>query len=335
MAQSRDEELRRTRRKRLVRGLLMGGAAIGVPALINTMVSKRAGKLPAPAWGAGESYPWKHGQIRYQRLGLSSRGAGPPVLLLHSFGPGHSSEEWRRLAELLAQSHQVFAPDLLGWGRSDKPPMTYDGELYLELISDFLQGVVGGRAVAVAAGLPAAYAVQLAIDQPELLRALALLVPAGIELHGDEPDFKDAMVHRLLRLPVLGTSALNVFTSRSAISHYLRREVYGRPEHASEAVIDLHYRSSHQPGAHSALAAYLSGYLNHGVREALGQVDMPVWIGWGRLAATPPIESADLWLRQLDGAELEVFENSGILPHTEAPERVAERLRQFLDQLRD
>ena len=33
MAQTRDEELRKSRRRRLVRGLLMGGAAIGVPAL--------------------------------------------------------------------------------------------------------------------------------------------------------------------------------------------------------------------------------------------------------------------------------------------------------------
>lgn len=330
MAQTRDEELRRKRRKRLVRGLVMGGAAIGVPALINALVSRRVGKLPAAAWGRGESSQWKHGKIHYQRL-----GAGPSVLLLHSLGPGHSGEEWRETAENLAQEHEVFVPDLLGWGRSDKPQMTVDSELYLELIADFTQGVAGARPVVVAAGLPAAYAVQLAADQPELMRALGLVVPSGIELHGDEPDFKDALVHWLLRLPILGTSALNVYTSRSAIATYLRREVYASPSRVDDALVEAHYRSSHQPGAHSALAAYLSGYLNHNVREILDRVDLPVWLGWGRRAATPPVESADLWLRSLTGADLEIFENAGILPHVESPGEVARSLKRFLASVRD
>ncbi len=330
MAQTRDEELRRKRRKRLVRGLVMGGAAIGVPALINALVSRRVGKLPAAAWGHGESSEWKHGKIHYQRL-----GDGPPVLLLHSFGPGHSGEEWREVTERLAGSYEVYVPDLLGWGRSEKPPLTYDSELYLELIADFTQRVAGTRPAVVAAGLAAAYAVQLAVDQPELMRALGLVVPLGIELHGDEPDFKDALVHWLLRLPVLGTSALNVYTSRSAIATYLRREVYASVSRVDDALVDRHYRGSHQPGAHGALAAYLSGYLNHNVREILDRVDLPVWLGWGRRAVTPPVESADLWLRSLQGADLEIFEDGGVLPHAESAGEVARSLERFLGSLRD
>lgn len=326
MAETRDEELRKTRRKRLVRGLVMGGAAIGVPALINALVSRRAQRLPAAVWGRGEVSDWKHGRIHYQRL-----GEGAPVLLLHSFGPGHSGEEWRGVADRLAGGYEVLVPDLLGWGRSDRPSLTYDGELYIELIADFARRVASGRPAVVAAGLPAAYAVQLAVDQPELIRALGLIVPSGVELESDEPDFKDALVHWLLRLPVLGTSALNVYTSRSAITSYLRREVYAAAQRVDDALVDRHYRSSHQPGAHGALAAYLSGYLNHGVREILGQVDVPVWLGWGRRAVTPPVESADLWLRSLRGADLEIFEDSGILPHAEAPGEVGRRLEHFLD----
>ena len=330
MAQTRDEDLRKKRRKRLVQGLAMGGAAIGVPALINAVVSRRVGKPPAAVWGHGESSDWKHGKIHYQRL-----GDGAPVLLLHSLGPGHSSEEWHGVAERLASSYEVFVPDLLGWGQSDGPSLTYDSELYIELIADFAQRVVGPRPAVVAAGLPAAYAVQLATDQPELMRALGLIVPSGIELHGDEPDFKDALVHWLLRLPILGTSALNVYTSRSAIATYLRREVYASAERVDDALVDRHYRSSHQPGAHGALAAYLSGYLNHNVREILDRVDIPVWLGWGRQAVTPPVESADLWLRSLAGADLEIFENSGTLPHAESADEVARQLERFLSGLRD
>ena len=330
MAETRDEELRRKRRKRLVRGLVMGGAAVGVPALINALVSRRAGKLPPAPWGRGETYDWTHGKIHYQRL-----GEGPPVLLLHSFGPGHGGGEWRGVAERLAAGHQVLVPDLLGWGRSDRPPLTYDGELYIKLIADFVERVAGGRPAVIAAGLPAAYAVQLAVDRPELLRALGLITPSGIELHGDEPDFKDALVHWLLRLPILGTSALNLYTSRSAIATYLRREVYGSADKVDDTLVDRHYRGAHQAGAPWALAAYLSGYLNHGVRDILDRVDLPVWLGWGRRAVTPPVESADLWLRSLRGADLEIFESCGILPHAETADEVARRLERFLGDLRD
>lgn len=307
----------------------MGGAAIGVPALVNALVSRRAGKLPPAVWGRGESTEWKHGKVHYQRL-----GDGAPVLLLHSFGPGHSGEEWREVAERLAGGFQVLVPDLLGWGRSDKPPLTYDSELYLELIANLVRRL-DDRPVVIAAGLSAAYAVQLVVDQPELIRALGLVTPAGIELHGDEPDFKDALVHWLLRLPILGTSALNVFTSRSAIASYLRKEVYSPTRPVDDAVVDQHYRSSHQQGAHGALAAYLSGYLNHNVREILDRVDVPVWLAWGRNAVTPPVESADLWLRSLQGADLEIFEECGILPHAETPGEVSRQLSRFLNGLRD
>lgn len=330
MAHSREEEQRKERRRRLVQGLLMGGAAIGVPALVNAVVSRRARQLPVTSWGSGDRWDSKFGKITYQRL-----GEGEPLVLLHTFGPGHSALEWRRTAEELARDHEVFAPDLLGWGNSDKPSRNYDSELYLELLGDFLDQVVSRRAVLVAAGMNAAYAVQLAVDRPEQVRALALVVPLGIELHGDEPDFKDALVHRLLRLPILGTSALNVYSSRSSLSHYLQREVYCSPTAVDDALVDEHYRSSHQPGARASLAAYLSGYLNHGVRDVLPGLRTPTWIAWGRHAVSPAVESADLWLRHLPSAELEVFELSGLLPHKESPEEFCSKLELFLAKLQD
>lgn len=325
MAESREEAQKRRRRRRLAKGLLVGSAAVGLPALANALVSRRARRLPAVRWGSGDRYAWRHGEIAFQRL-----GEGPPVVLLHSFGPGHSAAEWRQVAELLAPVHQVFAPDLLGWGGSDKPSLTYDGELYIALVADFLSDVVGGRSAVVAAGLPAAYACQVAADRPELIEALGLAVPLGIELHGDEPDLKDAVVHRLLRLPILGTSALNVFTSRAGIAHYLRREVYASRDAVDDRLIEEHYRTSHLPGAHAALAAYLAGYLNHGVRDLLPRLGVPVWLAWGRRATSPAVETADLWLQQLAGGEVEVFEHCGLLPHAESPEEFSRKLEHFL-----
>lgn len=328
MAETPEEEQRRRRRRHLVRGLLVGGAAVGLPALLNALVSKRAKKLPGASWGESRPYRSSDGTLTYHEL-----GKGLPLLLLHSFGTGHSSLEWRDAAEELAGSYRVVVPDLLGWGGSEKPQRTYDNELYIAQVTDLLENLVGERAVVLAAGMSAAYAVQVAIDRPELVQALGLVTPLGIEAHGDEPDFKDAMVHRMLRLPVLGTSALNVYTSRSGITNHLRREVFADPGRVDDRLVGEYYRLAHQPGAHAALAAYLAGYLNFGVREALAQLDVPMWIGWGRRAVSPPVESADLWLRHKSDAALDIFEDAGLMPHCETPSQFVEAVERFLSQL--
>lgn len=328
MARSSDEKQKERRRKKLLQGLLIGGAAVGIPALLNAVVARRRQRLGVPAWGRTRRYAWRLGEVSYQLL-----GEGEPVVLLHSFGPGHDSEEWRAVAEIVAQRHRVYALDLLGWGLSDRPQITYDGELYIELVRDFLTDVVDERATLVTAGLTSAYAVQIAADHPQRVAALALVTPAGIELFGEEPDLKDALVYGLLRLPIVGTSALNIYTSRASIQHHLKREIYAAPERVDASLVEHHHASSHQAGSHSALAAYLCGYLNHSVREVLPRLKVPLWIAWGDRATAPPIESADHWIRNVPEAELEVFNDTGNLPHAERAARFSQRLERFLDHL--
>jgi pimeloyl-ACP methyl ester carboxylesterase len=326
MAETPEEDQRRRRRKRLVRGLLAGGAALGLPALINAVVAQRAKRLPPPRWGQPLRWDTEAGGVSYRRVGAR----GPRLVTLHSIGPGHSSLEWREVSERLGTRHRLDAPDLLGWGDSDRPRRRYDGHLYIDLVAGFLHEVVQEPCTLAAAGLSAAYAVQVAVDHPELVRALALLVPLGVDLHGDEPDLKDMVLHRVLRLPIAGTSALNALTSHASLGHHLRREVFADPKRVGPAMVEQHYRSSHLPGSHAPIAAHVSGYLNHSVSGILHRVEQPVWIGWGRAAKSPSVEAADLWLRQLREAEIEVFEDAALLPHLERPAEVASALADFV-----
>jgi pimeloyl-ACP methyl ester carboxylesterase len=328
MAESAEELQRRKRRRRLIRGLVIGGAALGLPALFNTLVARRARRIAHQSWGHPQTYPWRNGNVSFQDL-----GDGPPVLCLHSLGAGHSSLEWRQVATRLAERHRVLVPDLLGWGESDRPALVYDGQLYIDLVVDLIGDLTVEPTVVVASGLTAAYAVQAAADHPELISALGLVSPVGIDLYADEPDLKDAIFHRLLRLPVVGTSALNAFTSKAGLAAHLRKEIHGGNGAVDLSLIDAYYRLSHLPGAGAALAAYLSGYLNHPVREALERIRCPVWLGWGRRARTPTVASADLWLHGLPEAELEVFEGSAAAPQLAEPEAVARALDDFITRL--
>ena len=64
-----EEEQRRRRRKRLLQGLAIGGAAIGVPALVNALIARRARRLEPTAWGRQHRYAWELGDVQFQRLG--------------------------------------------------------------------------------------------------------------------------------------------------------------------------------------------------------------------------------------------------------------------------
>ncbi|MFL5908609.1 MAG: alpha/beta fold hydrolase [Solirubrobacterales bacterium] len=63
------------------------------------------------------------GQIELDGARLAYRSAGPedaePVVLLHGYPSNH--RVWRHQIEALSESHRVIAPDLLGWGDSDRP----------------------------------------------------------------------------------------------------------------------------------------------------------------------------------------------------------------------
>ena len=52
-------------------------------------------------------------------------GSGPPILLLHGYPQTHMM--WHKVAPMLAEDYTVVAPDLRGYGDSDKPPAAEGG----------------------------------------------------------------------------------------------------------------------------------------------------------------------------------------------------------------
>lgn len=315
------------RGRRIATRLLLAGAAVGIPVAAAALLRRRAEPPAPPRWGRAHRYAGRWNEVVFQEL-----GSGPPILLLHSFGPGYGPSQWRAVAEILAERHHVYVPDLPGWGRTRGGGGFQRPDRYLNLIEDFLSGVVREKAVLVAAGLSAAYAVQAAKDHPGQVRALALVSPLGLGEDGDDPGRGRAssFLSTLLSLPLVDAPVIDLLTSRTALEHHLRREVYAAPERVDAALLEHHYRASHTPQARAALAAYLRGDLWLDASEDLDSLRSPVWIAWGRKSKNPPVENADLWLRRLPDAEIDIFEGSGDLPQAEVPALFCRALERFL-----
>lgn len=67
-------------------------------------------------------------QTSQVRIHLVKGGEGPPLLLLHGYPQTHAM--WHRLAPALAEHFTVVAPDLRGYGDSEKPPGDPDHQNY-------------------------------------------------------------------------------------------------------------------------------------------------------------------------------------------------------------
>ncbi|MFN3680352.1 alpha/beta fold hydrolase, partial [Thermosynechococcus sp.] len=75
---------------------------------------------------------------RGHRICYSVNGRGAPVVLVHGFGA--SIGHWRKnIPALTAAGYRVYALDLLGFGASAKPDLTYSLDLWAELLADFWQ----------------------------------------------------------------------------------------------------------------------------------------------------------------------------------------------------
>src|SRR5215213_3974889 len=172
--------------------LLAGGAGMAALAAVNASIQRRALDPDDSALGGdAKLFTWKYGEIFYKEAGLNNRGL--PIVFIHGVGAGVSSFMWRKNFDDLAQDFPTFAFDLLGFGLSDKPPAApYSADLYVDLISDFIREVAGGRANVVASSLGASYAVRVADEHPELINALVLNAPAGYDTMNARPGMAGA-----------------------------------------------------------------------------------------------------------------------------------------------
>ena len=135
-------------------------------------------RLESPLPGESHYYKWKHGYIFYKVLGEPQ---APPLLLLHSPGLVASAYEMRNIVEPLAQHYRVYAPDLLGFGISDRPSIEYSADIYVALCQDFLTDIIKNPTTIVASRISCNYAVVTAATSPSLCERLVLISPVALE----------------------------------------------------------------------------------------------------------------------------------------------------------
>ena len=111
-----------------------------------------------------------------------SGGAGAPVLLIHGSGPGVSAwANWRLVMPALAQQARVIAPDMVGFGYTERPQgFVYSMDAWVRQAVGLLDALGIERTDLVGNSFGGGLSLALAIAHPERVRRLVLMGSAGV-----------------------------------------------------------------------------------------------------------------------------------------------------------
>ncbi|MBR0666707.1 alpha/beta hydrolase [Roseomonas hellenica] len=183
------------------------------------------------------------------RLHYLTAGAGEPVLLLHGYA--QTSHMWRPLIAELARTRLVIAPDLRGFGASDKPAGGYDKKSLAQDVHALIASLGLGK-LAVAGhdiGLMVAYA--YAAQYPAEVSRIALM-DAFLPGVGDWTHVW--LLRDLWHFHFYGTTPLALVEGRERIYfEHFWNDFAADPTHSvSEADRQLYAAAYAQPGGMAA-----------------------------------------------------------------------------------
>jgi pimeloyl-ACP methyl ester carboxylesterase len=294
----------------------------GIAGLATIITLKHLMDTPQPLASAlpGEArlYRWRSFHLFYKEMGTPEN---PPLVLLHNPGIGASAYEMRHIMAKLAGQYHIYAPDLPGFGLSDRPHLDYSVETYTAFCHDFLTEIVLRPATLLASGISCSYAVEVAEQFPDSCARLVLISPVTLS----RSTHQSQAFPTLLRVPLFGLMLYALCSTRGALRRLLaqRNPQYrerGQREQ-TKAAVDYLYAATHRFGAEHAPLALWAGKLSKDVSQQFETLQQPVLVIWGTQALqdTHVIASEYPVPRQ---AQLAMMRDAGIYVHEQYPDVV-------------
>jgi haloacetate dehalogenase len=269
------------------------------------------------------------------RLHYLLEGEGPLVVLLH--GWPQTWYCWRKLIGGLAERHSVLAPDLRGYGMSDKPPSGYDKRTMAADVRA-LAAHLGHRRVALLAGHDrgARVAHRWALDHPEEVERLAVLdvVPTRETFRRVDATVARGYWHWLFHLQPDLPELLVGGNIEAYLRWFFERWTHNRP--AVEEAVATYVRAFSAPGALRAAfddyrATFPDDLEADETSVAAGQrLTMPLLVLWGASGLPSRLPVLDIWRAYADDVRGQAIADCGHFLPEERPAEVLDQLLRFL-----
>jgi pimeloyl-ACP methyl ester carboxylesterase len=239
-------------------------------------------------------------------------GKGDPVVLIHGSGPGVTSyANWRLVLPALAENFRVLAPDMVGFGFSERPTnIEYGVQTWADQVVGLMDTLELPTAHLVGNSFGGAIALRIATQHPDRVGKLVLMGSMGVpfpitegleRVWGYQPSFENMR------------KVLDVFA-------------YSR-ELVNDELAEVRYRGSIQPGFQESFAAMFPAPRQRWVEamctpeDDIRRLPHRTLIVHGREDQVIPVQTSLRLMELIDNADLSVFSHCG---HWSMIERTAD-----------
>jgi pimeloyl-ACP methyl ester carboxylesterase len=247
-------------------------------------------------------------RVRDTDVQMLSGGTGPALLFLHGAG---GAGRWLEFQERLAACFRVRAPSHPGHGGSPAAEwIEHVSDLAFHYL-DLLDALRLERVHLVGASFGGWIATEVAVMASHRLASLTLIDPVGIKVEGwiypclfgmDIPEIVQTVFHNPMAALALA------------------------PPDQSVETLALQYRQ----GTALARVSWNPYLYDPRLRRRLARITAPTLLCWGAHDRLAPLEPCGrTWAKEVPGARLHVFEDSGHVPHLEEPRAVADAVIAF------
>jgi len=248
-------------------------------------------------------------------------GTGPPVVLVHGSGPGVSAyANWRLTLPALGRDFRCLAPDLPGFGSTDRRPNdSYGIETWAAHLVGFLDALGLDRVSVVGNSMGGAVALRMAARHPDRVDRLVLMGSVGVPF---------AITEGLDRVWGYQPSVANM---RALLDLF----AYSR-ELVTDELAELRYRASIEPGRQESFATMFPAPRQRWVDrlctpdDEIAALPHPTLLVHGRDDRIIPLSTSLRLLELLDDAQLHVFGRCGHWTQIEHADAFVSLVRSFL-----
>ncbi|CAI3970782.1 MULTISPECIES: alpha/beta fold hydrolase [Alteromonas] len=246
-----------------------------------------------------------------------------PVMMIHGSGPGVTAwANWRLVIPELAKHRRVVAPDMLGFGYTERPgDNTYNRERWVAHAIGVMDSLDLEKVDLIGNSFGGGLALALAIEHPERVRRLVLMGSVGVsfpitkgldEVWGYQPSLET--MRRLM----------DVFAFNKGL--------------LTDELAEMRYQASIRPGFQESFAAMFPAPRQRWVdnlasrEEDIRALPHETLLLHGREDEVIPLEASLKLAELIDRAQLHVFGRCGHWTQIEHAGRFARLVNDFFDE---
>lgn len=255
------------------------------------------------------------------RTNYLAAGTGEPVVLIHGSGPGVTAyANWRLTIPDLAKRYRVLAPDMVGFGYTERPDdVSYGVQTWADQVVGFLDALSLPRASLVGNSFGGAIALRVATQHPDRVDRLALMGSVGVPF------------------PITGglDAAWGYQPSVENMRRLLDVFAYSR-ELVTDELAQVRYQASIQPGFQESFGAMFPAPRQRHVDamatpdDEIAKLTHETLIIHGRDDQVIPLATSLRLLQLIDNSQLHVFGRCGHWTQIEHSAQFNRLLDEFL-----